>query len=213
VVQRHSALIGLLFAVLVAAVLAAAAVVTAADTPMVRSDTPAGASAAAAPDPANKVAEPQPPVLISADTAEYLNKQGLIIFTGNVVAVRADATIAADRMDVSFELPARAAEKSAIGIGAPATAQRITWIVAQKNVSFRQVDPETKKERYATGEKVVYDVDQRLVTLSGSPRLWEGKNLIVGDEMVFHLDEKKVVVKGKVNLTVYSDELKEEKKP
>ncbi len=80
-------------------------------------------------------------------------------------------------------------------------------------MSFRQVDPETGKERYATGDKGVYDVDQRIVTMSGNPRLWEGKNVVVGEEMVFHLAEKKVIVKGKVNLTVYPDDLKEEKKP
>jgi lipopolysaccharide export system protein LptA len=49
--------------------------------------------------------------------------------------------------------------------------------------------------------------------MSGNPRLWEGKNVIVGEEMVFNLEEKKVLVKGKVNLTVYPGDLKEEKKP
>jgi lipopolysaccharide transport protein LptA len=86
-------------------------------------------------------------------------------------------------------------------------------IVASDKVNFRQVDPESKKERYATGDKGVYDVEQRVVTMSGSPRLWEGKNVIVGEEMVFHLADKKVNVKGKVNLTVFPDELKEGKKP
>jgi len=116
-------------------------------------------------------------------------------------------------MDVTFEKPAPAEGQPVEGIGAPANAQRITTIVAQQKVSFRQVDPETKKERYATGDKGVYDVDQRMVTMSGNPRLWEGKNVIVGDEMVFYLADKKVIVKGKVNLTVYPDDLKEERKP
>lgn len=209
---------GVFLAVAVVAVLAAAAAVPAADMPAERPGTVGGAGAAAAPDPATKVAAPQPPVRISADTAEYFNKEGLIVFTGNVVVVQEDSTITAERMEVSFEKPATAegqpAEgRHAEGIGAPANAQRITVIVARGKVSFRQVDPETKKERYATGDKGVYDVDQRIVTMSGNPRLWEGKNVIVGDEMVFHLAEKKVFVKGKVNLTVYPDDLKEEKKP
>ena len=41
----------------------------------------------------------------------------------------------------------------------------------------------------------------------------EGKNVIVGEVMYFYLEDKKVVVKGKVNLTVFPDELKEDKKP
>jgi lipopolysaccharide export system protein LptA len=205
--------IGLFFAVLFVAGLTAAAAASAAETPAARPDTAAGASAAAAADPAKKAAEPQPPVRISADAAEYFNKEGLVVFTGNVVAVQADSTISSERMDVSFEKTASAEGKAPTGIGTPATAQRITMIVAEEKVSFRQVDPETKKERYATGDKGVYDVDQRRVTMSGNPRLWEGKNVIVGDEMIFYLEDKKVIVKGKVNLTVYPDDLKEGKKP
>lgn len=211
--QRRGRPRGLFFAVVVVAGMSVSAAVPAADTPAARPGSVGGASAAAAPDPATKVAASQPPVRISADAAEYFNKEGLVVFTGNVVVVQEDSTITAERMEVIFEKPATAEEPPAEGIGAPAKAQRITMIVAQKKVSFRQVDPETKKERYATGDKGVYDVDQRIVTMSGKPRLWEGKNVIVGDEMVFHLAEKKVIVKGKVNLTVYPDDLKEEKKP
>ena len=170
------------------------------------------ASAAAGPDQAKKIAAPQPPVQISSDAAEYFNKDGLVVFTGNVVVVQADSTMTAERIEVSFEKPAPAVGQPE-GIGAPANAQRITTIVAQQKVSFRQVDPETKKERYATGDKAVYDVDQRTVTMSGNPRLWEGKNVIVGDGMIFYLEDKKVIVKGKVNLTVYPGDLKDEKKP
>lgn len=204
---------GLFIAVTVVAALAAAAAVPAADAPSARPDAVGAAGAAAAQDPATKTAAPQPPVRISADAAEYFNKEGLVVFTGNVVVVQADSTITAERMEVSFEKTAPAEGRPAEGIGTPAKAQRITTIVARDKVSFRQVDPETNKERYATGEKGVYDVDQRIVTMSGNPRLWEGKNVIVGDEMVFQLAEKKVIVKGKVNLTVYPDDLKEGKKP
>ena len=213
--QRRGTSIGLFFAVVVVAGLAVAAALPAADTPVAPPDTAAGAGASAAvtPDPAKKVAEPQPPVRISADEAEYFNKEGLVVFTGNVVVVQADSTMTADRMDVTFEQPKASEGQPAVGLGAPANAQRITKIVAQQKVNFRQVDPETKKERFATGDKGVYDVDQQTVTMTGNPRVWEGKNVIVGDEMVFHLGDKKMNVKGKVNLTVYPDDLKEKKKP
>jgi lipopolysaccharide export system protein LptA len=203
----------LFFAVVVVAGLAASAAVPAADTPAERPGTAEGAGAPTAPDQAKKIAPPQPPVRISADAAEYLNTEGLVVMTGNVVVVQADSTITAERMEVSFEKQDKTAAQPAEGLGAPANAQRISRIVAEQKVTFRQVDPETKKERYATGDRGVYDVDQRIVTMSGNPRLWEGKNVIVGDEMVFHLVEKKVTVKGKVNLIVYPDDLKEAKKP
>ena len=211
--QRRVRSRGLLFAVVVVTGLAAAAAVPAADAPAERPGAVGGAPAAAAPDQAKKAAAPQPPVRISSDAAEYFNKDGLVVFTGNVVVVQADSTLTAERIEVSFEKTAPAEGQPAEGIGAPANAQRISTIVAQQKVSFRQVDPETKKERYATGDKAVYDVDQRTVTMSGNPRLWEGKNVIVGDGMIFYLEDKKVIVKGKVNLTVYPDDLKDVKKP
>ena len=205
--------IGLFFAVVSVVALATPVALTAADSPTAPpSDITAGATPAVATIPAKKADVPQPPVQVSSDEAEYFNKEGLVIFTGNVVAVQADSTITAERMEVTFEKPAGAAVNHVTGPGAPSGAQRIKTIVAEKKVSLRQIDAETKKERYATGDKGVYDVDQRIVTMSGNPRLWEGKNVIVGEEMVFHLDDKKVSVKGKVNLTVYPDELKDEKK-
>ena len=173
-VQKRSTSIGLFTAGVLVTVLAAAAPATAADAQNASSETPATARATVPAAP-KKGVEPQQPVRVSADAAEYFNKEARVAFTGHVVAVQADSTITAERMDVSFENPAPAAGKPAAGIGSPAGAQRITTIVAEKNVSFRQVDPETGKERFATGDKGVYDVDQRLVTMSGSPRLWKAR--------------------------------------
>jgi lipopolysaccharide export system protein LptA len=152
---------------------------------------------------------PEPaPVRVSADAAEYFNATGLVVFTGKVVAVQGDSTLTADRMEVALSRQEQQ-ERTSAGPAGPADGQRIAAITATGNVSFRQVDPETKKERYATGEKAVYDDARRTVTMTGSPRLWEGKNVIVGEEMVFLLEDKRVLVKGKVNLTVFPDQLKE----
>jgi lipopolysaccharide export system protein LptA len=146
---------------------------------------------------------PQAPVRISADAAEYFNAEGLVVFTGKVVAVQADATLTAERMEVRFAQAAAAG-----GDPAAATGQRVASITALQSVTVRLLDPATGKERYATGEHGVYDAERRLVTLTGAPRLWEGKNVIVGEQMDFFIDERKVVVKGKVNLTVYPDDAK-----
>jgi len=211
--QRRGSSTGLFIAAAVFAVLVFTASAPAADLRAPGPGSVAGASTVTASETAKTVAAPQPPVQISADEAVYFNKRGLAVFTGHVVVAQEDSTITAERMDVSFEKREPAEGLLAGGIGAPSNAQRITKIVAQEKVSFRQIDPETKKERYATGDKGVYDVEQRTVTMSGNPRLWEGNNVIVGEEMVFHLEEKRVVVKGKVNLKVYPDDLKEGKKP
>jgi lipopolysaccharide export system protein LptA len=151
---------------------------------------------------------PPPPVRVSADEAEYFNATGLVVFTGKVVAVQGDSTLTADRMEVALSRQEQQARTPPVPSGS-AEGQRIAAITATGNVGFRQGDPETKKERYATGEKAVYDDAHRTVTMTGAPRLWEGKNVIVGEEMVFQLEDKRVLVKGKVNLTVYPDQFKE----
>ena len=214
--HRGSTSIGLVVTAAVVAVLGISTAARAADPPGAIPDTAANAGAAAGPaatGPAAAAAEPQQPMQVSADTAEYFNKEGRVLFTGSVVVHQADSTITADTMEVTFDQPPPAEGKAASGLGAPANAQRIKMIVARDKVSFRQVDAETGKERYATGDKGVYDVEKRFVTMTGNPRLWEGKNVIVGEEMQFDLVEKKVVVKGKVNLTLFPEDLKEGKKP
>jgi lipopolysaccharide export system protein LptA len=158
--------------------------------------------------PAAQKAAPQPPVRISAEAAEYLNAESLVIFTGKVVAVQGDTTITAERMEVRFTQPAEAAAGRPPDDLAPGSGQRVASITAIGSVTFRQLDPGTGKERYATGERGVYEAEKRVVTLTGAPRLWEGKNVIVGEVMDFFLEERKVVVKGKVNLTVYPDDAK-----
>lgn len=151
---------------------------------------------------------PQAPVRVNAEAAEYVNAESLVVFTGKVVAVQGDTTITAERMEVRFTPPDAAPGARPPADIAPASGQRISSITAIQGVTFRQLDAATGKERYATGERGVYDAEKRLVTLTGSPRLWEGKNVIVGEVMDFFLDERKVVVKGKVNLTVFPDEAK-----
>ena len=172
----------------------------------------AGPAAAADQEGAGGTRPEPAPVRISADEAEYFNTTGLVVFTGKVVAVQGDATLTAERMEVAFTQQEQQEQVDA-GLAGATAGRRIATITATRSVSFRQVDPETKKERYATGEKAVYDEASRTVTMTGNPRLWEGKNVIVGDEMIFQMEDKRVRVKGKVNLTVYPDELKETPAP
>jgi lipopolysaccharide export system protein LptA len=145
-------------------------------------------------------------VHITAGTAEYFNAESLVIFTGSVVATQGDATLTGERLEVKFTAAATPPGGKPGSLTDAQSGRRISTLTATQNVTFRQVDAETGKERYATGEKAVYEAEARIVTLTGSPRLWENKNVIVGEEMVFHLADKRVVVKGKVNLTVYPED-------
>jgi lipopolysaccharide export system protein LptA len=191
--------IGMRVTAALCAALAAAALLAGAGAAQELAAAPAAAAPAAAKAPAG-------PVRVSADAAEYFNAEGLAVFTGSVVATQADATLTAERMEVRFTKPEGGAAGAASPLGGAQAGRRVASVTALKSVTFRQLDAEAGKERFATGEKGVYDADARTVTMTGSPRLWEEKNVVVGEEMVFFLDEKRVLVKGKVNLTVYPGE-------
>jgi lipopolysaccharide export system protein LptA len=60
------------------------------------------ATVAAEDVPPRKGQEPQPPVRITAESAEYFNAESLVVFAGKVVAVQADTTLTAERMEVRF---------------------------------------------------------------------------------------------------------------
>jgi len=143
--------------------------------------------------------EVEPPINITADQMEYLSEKGVVVFKGNALAVREDVTISAEKMTVTLS------EEGERGSG---TVKRI---VAAGDVNLRQRVPGTETERFAKGDKGVYEAEGRVITLTGKPRVWEGKNVITGEKMTFYLDEHRFVVEGKVGLTVFPDKGKEKK--
>jgi lipopolysaccharide export system protein LptA len=146
---------------------------------------------------ADAAEEPETPVTITADKMEYYSDRDVVIFTGNALAVRGDITLSADRMKVT------------LGQGVESEENSVRKIVAEGDVNFRHIDPETGNERFATGERGEYHADGERVDLTGKPRVWEGKNVVTGEKMSFYIDENRFVVlgeKGKpVGLTIYQE--------
>ncbi|MBF0274987.1 MAG: lipopolysaccharide transport periplasmic protein LptA [Nitrospinae bacterium] len=130
------------------------------------------------------------PINITSDRLISDNKSKLITFVGNVKATRDDMVINSDRIEI---------KRDDSGKG-------IDLIVARGNVKVNM------NEKYATGEKAVYYEKEKKIVLTGNPRSWEGKNVIVGNEMIFFIDEDKVVVKQskkkQVNVIFYPKEMK-----
>ena len=148
--------------------------------------------------PAAAAADADPPITVTADKMEYYSDRDVVIFTGNALAVRGDVTLSARRMEVT------------LGQGIDSEENSVRKIIAEGDVNFRHVDPETGKERFATGERGEYLADEDTVVLTGDPRVWEGKNVITGEMMTFHIDENRFVVQGGAGLTIHPEK-KEEK--
>ena len=141
----------------------------------------------ARPAPTAQAPEPRPeapsasqdgrgtPVTVDADQLENLQKEGLVVFTGNVVASQNSSTQYADRMEVYLD------DKR----------DRIVRTVSTGNVRIITRDCRTGTARRAE----YYDAEQRVV-LIGNARVWREDNVVTGERITIYLAEDRSVVEG-----------------
>jgi lipopolysaccharide export system protein LptA len=115
------------------------------------------------------------PVTVDADQLENLQKEGLVVFTGNVVASQNSSTQYADRMEVYLD------DKQ----------DRIVRTVSTGNVRIITRDCRTGTARRAE----YYDAEQRVV-LIGNARVWRDDNVVTGERITIYLAEDRSVVEG-----------------
>jgi lipopolysaccharide export system protein LptA len=115
------------------------------------------------------------PVTVDADQLENLQKEGLVVFTGNVVANQNSSTQYADRMEVYLD------DKG----------NRIVRTVSTGNVRIITKDCRTGTAKRAE----YYDAEQRVV-LIGNARVWRDDNVVTGERITIYLAEDRSVVEG-----------------
>jgi lipopolysaccharide export system protein LptA len=126
---------------------------------------------------------------------EAFKKEGLVIFTGNVVAKQENSVQTADRMEVYLD------DKG----------ERVLRIVSTGNVRIVTEDCRTGTSRRAE----YYDDDQRLV-LVGEAKVWQEDNVVTGERIVMFLADDRSEVEagpqGRVKSVFYPkrDEEKQE---
>ncbi len=150
-----------------------------------KSRPPAAAPSAAAPSqqkarPAAPAARPagddkNAPVTVDADQLENLQKEGLIVFTGNVVASQNSSTQYADRMEVYLD----------------AKGENIVRTISTGNVRIV-----TKDCRMGTARRAEYDDAEQRVMLIGNARVWRDDNVVTGERVTIYLAEDRSVVEG-----------------
>jgi lipopolysaccharide export system protein LptA len=156
----------------------------------------------AVPSPAEGAAPKQQggevPLRISAARLEADQKEGMIIFSGQVKAIYGDATLYADQLRVLFkakpEAPKGAAkppqEKTEPSPLGDLGAEKIDRIVAKGNVRMVQED------RVATGDEAIYYKDRDEVVLTGNPQVWRAENTLKGERIIFNLKTNKALVES-----------------
>lgn len=137
---------------------------------------PAGTAGAAPTAPKSPVASGRgQPVEVDADQLVSNQKQGLVVFTGNVVARHNNSTQYADRMEVYLD------DKG----------NRIVRTVSTGNVRIITKDCRTGTAKRAE----YYDAEQRVV-LIGNARVWRDDNVVTGERITIYLAEDRSVVEG-----------------
>ena len=128
-----------------------------------------------APSPKPEEDEKNQPVTVDADQMESMQKEGLVIFTGNVVARQNHSVQYADRTEVYLD----------------AKGERIVRTVSIGNVRII-----TKDCRIGTAKRAeYYDAEQRMV-LIGTARVWQEDNVVTGDRITIYLAEERSVVQS-----------------
>ena len=129
------------------------------------------------------------PVTVDSDRMERFGKEGLIIFSGNVVARQNNSVQYADRLEVYLD------EKG----------DKILRTVSTGSVRLVTRDCKTGTAKRAE----YFDLDQRVV-LIGNARVWQDDNVVSGDTITIYLaQDRNVVVGGKqerVKAVFYSKE-------
>jgi lipopolysaccharide export system protein LptA len=158
------------------------------------------------------------PLRITAAKLEADQKEGLIVFSGQVKAIYGDSTLYADQLRVYFKgkpgAPAKAAKpETAAGEASPLGdlgAEKIDRIVAKGNVRLVQED------RVATGDEAIYYKDRDEVVLRGNPQVWRAENTLKGERIIFNIKTNKVLVESspqrRVEALLYSQGSSEGKK-
>lgn len=131
--------------------------------------------APAAPAKPRKAEDRGQPVTVDADRMERFGKEGLVIFSGNVVARQDGSVQYTDRMEVYLD------EKG----------DRILRTVSKGNVRIVTRDCKT-----GTAQRAEYFELQKLVKLIGDARVWQEDNVVTGDTIDIYLSEDRSVVQG-----------------
>ena len=144
--------------------------------------------------PRSRWARSNAPIVIDSDRMEAFKRDGLVVFTGSVIAKQENSVQTADRMEVYLD------DKG----------ERVLRIISTGNVKIVTEDCRTGTARRAE----YYDDDQRLL-LIGDAKVWQEDNVVTGERIVMHLADDRSEVEagpqGRVKSVFYPK--RDEEKP
>jgi lipopolysaccharide export system protein LptA len=124
---------------------------------------------------------------ISAAKLDYYDKEQKLIYSGNVVAVRGDATLKTPLL-VIFLDPKQPGAHS----GPPSSTSQMRRMEASGPVTL------ISKDQIATGDSGIYEKAANKVYIDGNVSLTQGPNVTKGDHIVYDVNTHQAVVTGHV---------------
>ena len=129
-------------------------------------------------------------IIIESDSFELRHKEETVVFSKNVIARREDLTIECDEMRVYY---------SESENGDP----DYDKIIATGDVSFTRADDVS-----GTAEKIVYDVAEATIVMTGQPALKQGKDSYKGSSLTYNVREETITgTDVKVSLHVKKEDV------
>lgn len=135
---------------------------------------------------ARAVVPTAPPLQVQAHRSRWRMKDQVVVFEGRVVATRADLTLIAERLEMTY------------------SGDRVVQAVATGGVVVTSGEEDGYKLRVATADRAVLKVEEGEIALTGSPRVTEGPHEMSGERIVLYVDDDEVVCEA-CSLTVSGD--------
>ena len=128
------------------------------------------------------------PISITALRMEADNKAGWVLFVGKVKAVQKDMVLTSDRLRVYLDAKGK-----------------VKNVLAKGHVRVEQAG------RVITSSQAEYSPSKETVIFTGSPKAWQGKNVVMGKRIIYFVKEKRSTVEGgngKVSAVLFPKEKK-----
>lgn len=121
------------------------------------------------------------PINITSDSMEAETKANKVTFRGNVVARQKDMTITSNELTATYTDDGK----------------ELREVVATGNVRI------TQQDKIAVADSALFLNTERKIVLTGSPKVWQGKDIVSGEKIIYFLDEDRTTVEGGTKAVIH----------
>jgi len=139
------------------------------------------------------------PTVVTAKTLVADNRKRTVSYKTDVVVRRGDVTLYSDEVVITLSGEKKSGQGgSGEFFSSPGSVEKIEAVGGVKIV---------QGDKTATAEDAVYMAGDEKIILTGSPRLWQGPNVLTGSSIVFDIKEDTITVEDAKTLLYQEGEV------